>query len=134
MTAEELELAAYAARQEGRRDEALDLYDQAVNAFDAAGEPMRSAHALRHVADLQRELGNLDAARESIEGVLQVYRGEQVAPLEMANTLRVGAFIAEAEGRTVEARECWRDAGRLYSEAGVADGAAEADKRGADLA
>ena len=134
MSAEELELAAYAARQEGRRDEALDLYDQAVNAFDAEGAPLKSAHALRHVADLQRELGNLDAARESIEGVLQVYRDAKVNPLERANTLRIGALVAEAEGRTNEAREFWSDAGRLYDEAGVADGSAEAEKRVADLA
>ncbi len=126
MSAEELELAAYAARQEGRRDEALDLYDQAVNAFDAEGAPLRSAHALRHVADLQRELGNLDAARESLEGVLQAYRGEQVPPLELANTYRISALVAEAEQRTGEAREAWQEAARLYEEAGETARAAEA--------
>jgi tetratricopeptide (TPR) repeat protein len=129
MTGEELNADAYAARQEGRHDEALDLYDQAVNAFDTEGLPLRSAHALRHVADLQRELGNLDAARESIEGVLQTYRDEDVPALELANTQRVGALIAEAEGRTQEARAFWREAGRLYNEAGVVDGIPQAERR-----
>ena len=129
MNAEELELAAYAARQEGRRDEALDLYDQAVNAFDAEGAPMRSAHALRHVADLQLELGNLDAARESIGSVVDLYAREPVAPLERANALRVAALVAEAEQRTVEARLYWTQAAELYAEAGVEDGVAEAKRR-----
>ena len=129
MTAEELELAAYAARQEGRRDEALDLYDQAVNAFDATGQPLKGGHALRHVAELQLELGNLDAARESVEGVLQAYDGQEVGALERANTLRVGALVAEAEGRTEEARAFWTEAGGLYTQAGVQDGATEAQRR-----
>lgn len=129
MNAEELELAAYAARQEGRRDEALDLYDQAVNAFDAEGAPMRSAHALRHVADLQLELGNLDAARESIGSVVDLYAREPVVPLERASALRVAALVAEAEQRTVEARLYWTQAAELYAEAGVEDGAAEAKRR-----
>ncbi len=119
MSAEELNAAAYAARQEGRRDEALDLYDQAVNAFDAEGEPMRSAHALRHVADLQRELGNLDAARESIGTVVDLYEREPAEPLERANAFRIAALVAEAEGRSDEARQCWDRAAEFYRESGV---------------
>lgn len=131
MSADELKMAAYAARQEGRRDEALDLYDQAVNAFDAEGEPMRSAHALRHVADLQRELGNLDAARESIGTVVDLYEREPVAPLERANALRIAALVAEAEGRVEEAREYWQHAAEFYGEAGEPEGVIEAQRHAA---
>ena len=97
---------------------ALAHYIEAIKLLRAASEPIRLAHTLRHVGDISSELGHHAQARTHITEALNIYRNHQeVAPLELANTLRVLALNEERHLRII-----WQEAGVLYAAAGITVG------------
>lgn len=118
-SASELTELGQDARNAGRTAEALVWYEQAVAAFEAEGEVRRAAHARRHSADLQREVGLVEEARRSIGVVVAFYRENGTGALEMANSLRIAALVEEDIGAKGAARGMWAEALGLYDEAGV---------------
>lgn len=100
---------------------ALAHYTEAVDVLRAANEPMQLAHTLRHASDIASQLGNYDQARSYINEALDIYRKhKEVAPLELANTLRVFALNEERHLRTI-----WQETASLYSSAGIDAGVTE---------
>jgi tetratricopeptide (TPR) repeat protein len=128
-TAAELIEMGQQARNAGRTEEALALYERAVAAFEAEGDLVRAAHTRRHSADLQREMGRIEEARRSIGAVTAFYRAHGTGTLELGNTLRIAALVEAADGRDEEARVLWMETLELYEEVGVAAGVAECRRR-----
>lgn len=70
-------------------------------------EPRQLAHTLRHVGDLERELGRGDLADAHLVEALDIARRENVAPLELANTIRPLALLRGDIALLEEARELY---------------------------
>jgi len=127
---DQLRAEAEVARREGRLKDAAELYERA-----ASEEPdaLRAGHARRHAAEIWIKNGQVSEGRVAIARVMQTYRERGVGGLELANALRVQGLAAEAAGELAEACAAWSEAGRLYEEVGVAEGAAEAKRRVAKM-
>jgi len=128
-SADELVLMGREARAKEDRAGAAAFYEQAVEAYERAGDAKRAMYALRHAAALRLQVHEVEVAREAIGRVLRVYREHGVEGLELANTLRVAALAEEAAGEKAAAREYWVEARGLYQDEGVEAGAFEAGRR-----
>lgn len=126
----ELVIAAAAARQDGRVEEAIELYARAAEQARRQGDSLVLAHRLRHIGDiLQDARRDADAAPYYAEA-LALYRSRPDAPiLDLANMLRPLAILKEKAGARAEAAALWAEAGPLYEAAGVEPGAKESARR-----
>lgn len=122
--ADRLIASAYAARREGRLQQALDEYRSAAHFFQ-----LRFAHAIRHAADVLRDMKRDREAIRKYEEALAVYRTLEHRPLDLANTLRGYALAWESLGEIERAREGWREARDLYEKVQVQAGVDEASER-----
>lgn len=118
--------AAQQARTQGCRKEARRSYADAASHARREGDLKRLAHALRHMADIDREDGVASAGLEDALEAVQLYRQDpEVEPLDLANALRPAALALVVLGRKVEAQPLWQEACYLYGVAGVEAGVAE---------
>lgn len=125
---EKLLKSAREARTDGDIDTALDAYRHAAALARDGGHTTLLAHALRHVADIARETGAASTALEASREALAIYRDTPaVAPLDLANGLRVEALALQSLSRKSDAEPAWREARALYEAAGVLEGVAECD-------
>lgn len=110
------------ARAEGRLDEARQHYLAAVDACRSLGDAKLLAHTLRHLGDIEREMGRGDLAGPHLVEALEIARRENVAVLELANTIRPLAFLRD-DPKLLE------EANALYARANVPPGVAETARR-----
>jgi tetratricopeptide (TPR) repeat protein len=93
----------------GRWNEAMDYYEQSVEAGRAAGDPIRATNSTNNVAEILLDQGHLDRAKNLLQEANRVYDasgylfGAAVAKKNLARA-------AAAEGRFAEAH-------RLFDEA-----------------
>lgn len=122
--------AARAARAEGRRMDARNAYAQAAALSREGGHAMLQAHALRHLSEIDRQMGQADAALAHADQALALYRahggGEGV---DLPNALRLKALALDALRRCDAAVTAWTEARELYEALGIAAGAAECEAR-----
>jgi len=119
----------------GRVDAATQRYAEAAELSRVDPVSPRLPHVLRHLGLLHLRARNLLAAISCCEEALAIRRADgDTPPLELANTIRPLALIREAEGRSREATELWKEAESLYSRAGVDSGVEECRRRMAALA
>lgn len=125
----DLRRVADQARHERRYDDARSGYLAAVDVCRASGDARLLAHTLRHLGDIEREMGRNDDAEVHLVEALEIARRERVEPLELANTIRPLALVRDDEA-------LWREAHALYASVDVQAGVAEAARhlsRGAPL-
>ena len=116
------------ARSRGQVVEALEAYERVVAIARTADEPMWLAHALRHIADIRRELGDCYTAQQAAREAVAIYREQDSdCALDLANALRLLALAQESLGKVQEAGGPWREARALYEAGGVAEGVTECD-------
>ena len=119
-------------RQGGNLAAARGSYARAAEIWRGV-DAAKYAHALRHVADVARQEGQLETAETAIAEVVGMYRerapGGPQAGLEMANALRVLALVKQQMGSKAAARALWQETLPLYRAAGVKAGVEEAEKR-----
>ncbi len=129
--AEDLDELLYAgaqARREGRMDVALSAYQRAADQCRERGNALVTAHTIRHLGDIYRELGKTDEAEALLKEAVSIYRSSLDAKiLDFANALRPLALLYVSTGNTETARQLWMEARVLYSAINVADGVAECD-------
>jgi hypothetical protein len=126
---EELISQARAARVAGNMAAARDLYARAGVLARTAGDVLALCHALRHVSDLDREVGDIAAAARAADEAVAICRTNGAAgPLEFANALRLSALAHEALADGI-APACWREARMAYAEAGIDVAVSECAKR-----
>lgn len=114
--------SAKRARHERRYEDARQGYLAAVEVCRASGDARLLAHTLRHLGDIEREMGRPHDAEPHLVEALDIARREQVAPLELANTIRPLALLRDDE-------KLWREAHALYARVHVEAGVAEAARR-----
>jgi len=108
-------------------DLACDFYQQAVDVCRALEQPLHLAHTLRHLADVQRDLGKPWHSRSAYAEARGLYQSQpDAAPLDLANTLRGRALLESECGEADLAIEIWSEARDLYREADVQAGVDEA--------
>ena len=111
-------------------DRARTLFGKAVAAAREADDPLRLAHAVRHLGQADHRLGRLESARRCYEEALDLYdRAGPAHPLDHANALRPMAALREELGDVEEARLLWGRAAKLYRSAGVEEGVRECEAR-----
>lgn len=113
------------------RQAALRCYEEAVAVLRTSGaDLLRLAHTIRHLADILRGDGALDAATPLYEEALQIYRkGEGTSALDLANTIRGFALLKGARGEREEARGLWEEARGLYESVHVQAGMEESERQ-----
>ena len=116
-------------RRDGRLREALEGYERAADFARSAHDMGTLAYAQRHVADLQRELGQHHAAESAAAEAVSLYRQHSGSvSLDLANALRVWALAQQSLGQLPEAERSWREARSLYDAVGVLAGVQECDE------
>lgn len=116
-------------RSAGHGEAALALYGQIVDLQHAAGAARGEAHALRHMADIQLDQGNLQVAKQHYEGALEIYRNVGDGhSLDLANAVRGYAILLGEVDENAASRARWEEARAIYLACGVEDGVEEADQ------
>lgn len=111
-------------------DAALQYYEEAAAIYRPAGDALKLAHTIRHIADIHRHAGRYELAEPGYVESLHLYRNlEKTPPLDLANALRGWALLKEATGKIKEARGLWQEARGLYADVHVQAGVAESSRR-----
>jgi tetratricopeptide (TPR) repeat protein len=121
---------AQAERGIGNLEAAAHQFSNAAILYREMGQQERLAFALRHQADVLRELLRFSEAEPLYLEAENIYRqlGEP-ATLDLANTLRGLALLNKATGRLQESKALWQEARQLYSKCNVNAGIEECDKQ-----
>jgi tetratricopeptide (TPR) repeat protein len=123
------------ARREHRLDSALESYQNAATIYRGRNEPLALAHTVRHVGDIQTELGLLTEAEASFQEALSIYRSHSVTkPLDLANAVRGHAVLKQTAGDKLNAKLLWEEAHELYRALNIDAGVAESSRHIAELA
>jgi len=100
-----------------------------------AGEPLRLAHAIRHLGDAYNYAGRAADAESCYNQALAVYRrDERRRLLDLANAIRSMAVLKHETGQIEEATSLWQEAHDLYLADNATLGIAESAARLALLA
>jgi tetratricopeptide (TPR) repeat protein len=107
----------------------------AVAIVRKADDPLRLAHAVRHLGDAYYYAGRWPLAEPCYVEALSIYRRhENGKPLDLANALRSFAVLKDEVGATEEAERLWQEAHDLYVALNATAGVAESAGRLALLA
>lgn len=119
----------HTARRDGNPALALELYEAAAEVLRNIYAPLRLAHTIRHVADIQRGLNLLEPAQSHYAEALAIYRSEPTTDkLDLANTLRGFALLSQSIGDIPAAHAMWTEASALYKAVDVQAGVEEAER------
>ena len=107
----------------------------AVISLRRVGDPLKLAHAVRHLGDAYN-YGRLAALAEPcFVEALSIYRShEHTQPLDLANAVRSFAVMKDYVGADEEAKRLWQESHDLYAAIDVVPGVAETAARLALLA
>jgi tetratricopeptide (TPR) repeat protein len=98
-------------------------------------DPLRLAHAVRHLGDAYYYARRAEQADACYVEALSIYCGnEHARPLDVANAIRSFAVLEDYVGAAEEAKRLWQEAHDLYMALDVAAGVAESAARLALLA
>ncbi len=125
-------LAIYAQieRDHDKIEPALEYYHKALDILRGLSSPLKTAHTLRHIADIQREKGKLEISEKNYTEALNIYRyDERTGSLDLANAVRGFALLKEDMENVRDAIQLWEEARDLYQEVGVAEGVGECEDR-----
>lgn len=121
---------AQAERDIGNLEASSHHYANAVMLYRELEEPSKLAFALRHQADVLREVGKPAEAEPIYRETEGILRGlGEGSRLALGNTLRGLALACDSMGRSEEAKPLWAEARNLYAQCGVDAGVAECDSR-----
>jgi len=94
------------------------------------GDPLKVAHAVRHLGDAYYYAGRAAQAEACYAEALSIYRGnEQRQLLDLANAIRSFAVLKDYVGWPAEAKGLWQEAHDLYLGVNVPAGIAESAAR-----
>ena len=110
-------------------------YRLAVAHLRRGDEPLKLAHAVRHLGDAYRRTGRAADAAPCYAEALAIYRAQPDArPLDLANAIRSSAALEGDVGHADAAQRLWHEAHALYVACNVQAGVAESAARLALLA
>jgi len=104
-------------------------YRRAAEMFQSLHDLFRTAHNMRHLADILRETGRPMEAAPFYSEAIEYFRKSGEYPLQLANALR-GMALMQGELRDFAGSlQSWAEAKALYQMASVDAGVAESRKR-----
>jgi tetratricopeptide (TPR) repeat protein len=107
----------------------------AVASARKVDDPLRLAHAVRHLGDAYYYARRARQAEACYVEALSIYRGhERTRPLDLANAIRSFAVLKDEIDAAKESQGLWREAYDLYVALNVPAGVAESAARLALLA
>jgi tetratricopeptide (TPR) repeat protein len=116
-TFQELFARGYKARRENRIADSRAVFIQAVRSAAEAGDRPSLAEALCGLAQAERDIGNLQAARHHYAGAATLYR-EIGPPERLAYAIRHEADVLGEESQSAEAEPLYLEAATIYREQG----------------
>ncbi|MCU1323478.1 MAG: acetyltransferase, family [Acidobacteriaceae bacterium] len=121
---------AQAENDIGNCEAARQHYASAAVLYRQVGPPSRVAFAIRHEADLLRQMCQPSAAEPLYLEAEKIYRQQgDGAALDLANTLRGLALTREATGTLETSRPLWIEARELYTRSNVKAGVEECNRK-----
>ena len=106
---------AQALYQAQKYEEAIPLWQQAVEGFATSGDSQNQAMALSNLSLTQQQLGRWDAASRAIAESLKLLNSvEEKDSLVLAQTLDVRGKLQRERGKSAEAIETWQEAAKIY--------------------
>ena len=113
-----------------RYDNAHFFYKKSLSHYRKTGQQDKIIHTLRHIADLERELGSFEVAEQHYREVVFWYRNNPGSGKgNLANSLRGFALVLEVQGKKEEAIQVWEEVKRFYTELNLDEGITEAKER-----
>ena len=107
----------------------------AVASLRKVDEPLRLAHAVRHLGDAYYYARRAAQAEPCYVEALSTYRShKQTRPLDLANAIRSFAVLKDHVGADEESKPLWQEAHDLYVATNMPAGVAESAARLALLA
>ena len=105
-------------------------YRKASELYRGLDNLLKTAHTIRHVADILREQNKRDESALSYAEALEIYRNHQeTPPLDLANAIRGFALLKEDQEDRAQAIGLWQEAAKLYELTGIEVGVAESKTR-----
>jgi tetratricopeptide (TPR) repeat protein len=121
---------AYVERNLRELDSAEEHYRASAEIYRGLDMPLKTAHTLRHAADIQRERGTRNEPERLYAEALEIYRSHpETPPLDLGNAIRGYALLKEDTGDRVQALALWREVKDLYELVGIDAGIAESRRR-----
>ena len=106
-------------------------YKLAVASLRKGDDPLRLAHAVRHLGDAYCYAKHWAQAEPCYVEALSVYRQhEATTPLDLANAIRSFAVLKDESGAADEANRLWQEAHDLYVTVSTAPDITESWRRG----
>ena len=114
---------------QGNLEKAIEYSRESIKYYKNSGSQTQIAHSVRHLADLEREVGNTKSSLDHYGDALSIYReSDHTHPLDLANTLRGYAIALEIHEPGSNAIEVWKEVRTLYSQLNLQEGVDEADE------
>lgn len=121
---------AYVERNLRDLEAAERHYRDASEIYRSLDNSLKTAHTLRHAADILREQKKPDlAAPLYAESLENYHRHKDTPPLDLANAIRGFALLKEQTGDPKGALSLWREARHLYELTGIETALSESDAR-----
>ncbi len=121
---------AYVERSLRDLDAAQEHYRESSEIYRRLDNPLKTAHTVRHAADILREQKKTDLAEPLYSEALSIYRSHhETPPLDLGNAIRGFALLKEEAGDRAQALSLWREAGDIYRVVGIDAGIAESAAR-----
>ncbi len=116
-------------RDHDHLEEAVLLSRQSVSYYRLSKNMNRIAHSVRHLADLEFELGNLKESEVHYKKAIQLYLdNSNTSKGDLANALRQYALLLEKTGKNVESANTWTTVRDLYTAIHLKEGVSEAEE------
>ncbi len=121
---------AHAERSLRELDAAREHYLHSSEIYRSLESPLKTAHTMRHAADILREQGKLHQAESFYSEAIEIYRRQkETPPLDLGNAIRGYALLKEDAGEHAQALCMWREARDLYELVGIDAGIVESAAR-----
>lgn len=107
-------------------ERALTWYSMAMKTYENGKFQSKTIHALRHIAEIETEIGNTKKAQDAYIRTLKFYTtNENTAIGELANTQRGYAVLLEKTEDFAAAKKHWIKARDLYKKLDLTEGVDE---------
>lgn len=109
---------------------ALEFCQQSLGFYKKANNSARIAHSTRHLADLQRALGNDADSESNYREAISIYKADSQTRIgDLANALRGLALVLEKRSKVSQAKTAWEETKELYQACNLQAGVDEANRK-----
>lgn len=107
---------------------ALKLLQRSLSFYKKTGSSIKIAHSTRHIADLERRIGDVEDSESNYRTSIDIYKSNKsTSKVDLANAIRGYALVLEKRGKIQEAIEAWKEARELYRACKLEEGVDEAN-------